>query len=412
MLRAGAHCARDPAGTQLGGGQSPGGTIHRAAQAPATTACHGHARVASTQRRQRHGRTTQDSPSDRLPSEPPLSSWIWLDGVCLSEEFSTRFRVLQSCPSFIRGRYRHAQRIALELISTASLAGDVIAEERGWKLFGLLSKMLLHRSESKGSVGKRELEARCDAFARGEWHTLLAAAGRLAVTRHNRQSHNRANKYESAVAKIRMEECRKARQILTSKGLAPGSPETLAQLKASRPAEPTELLPPEVISFAPASPIAIRSDVFVQTLKSAPRGSASGPGGTTYEHLKVALDDEQTTELMVAASTRFARAELPATVAKAFMAARMTALKKNDGRPRGVATGTSFRRIVASCLARIVGKEVEDACLPFLYALSSRAGTECVGHLFRAACDLDATAIVLSIDGVGAFDNVKRGHAP
>ena len=44
---------------------------------------------------------------------------------------------------------------------------------------------------------------------------------------------------------------------------------------------------------------------------------------------------------------------------------------------------------------------VEETCAPFQFALSTRAGTDCVGHAIRAATDADHEATVLSIDGVG-----------
>ena len=43
----------------------------------------------------------------------------------------------------------------------------------------------------------------------------------------------------------------------------------------------------------------------------------------------------------------------------------MTALQKKDGGARGIATGTSFRRLVAKTLARQFGKQVESSALPF-----------------------------------------------
>ena len=45
---------------------------------------------------------------------------------------------------------------------------------------------------------------------------------------------------------------------------------------------------------------------------------------------------------------------------------------------------------------------------PFQYALSTRAGTECTAHAIQALTDLDHTATVVSIDGIGAFDVVSR----
>ena len=75
---------------------------------------------------------------------------------------------------------------------------------------------------------------------------------------------------------------------------------------------------------------------------------------------------------------------------------------------RGTATGTSFRRLGAKTLARQFGAAVEATCAPFRFALSTRAGVDCVGHAVRVATDQNTEATVLSIDGVGAYDHVLR----
>ena len=49
-----------------------------------------------------------------------------------------------------------------------------------------------------------------------------------------------------------------------------------------------------------------------------------------------------------------------------FMDATMTASRQLDNRVRGIATGTSFRRLVAETLSRQLGKVVESTCAPFL----------------------------------------------
>ena len=69
---------------------------------------------------------------------------------------------------------------------------------------------------------------------------------------------------------------------------------------------------------------------------------------------------------------------------------------------------TSFRRLVAKTLARQFGAVVEATCSPFQFALSTRAGTDCVGHAVRFATDTNPATTVLSIDGVGAYDHVFR----
>ncbi len=325
-----------------------------------------------------------------------------------------RRRVLKSCPGPVGGRYRHAQRIALEVIGTAARDGNRLAEDRAWKLFGLLSIMLLHKPQGTNFVSPTELERRFVAFARGEWAQLVEAAKPNALNgqppRQRSAEEEQVHRQNLACARVRMEECAKARQALTSSALAPGNQATLDELQdpTKRRREPAERLPADVVNFQPACAVDIKFGLFAKVLKSAPRGAASGPGYTTTELLKVALDDEDTARLLHHAALRLARAEVLAGIAEAFMTARMTALLKPNGRVRGIATGTAFRRIVASCLARVVGQEVEKACAPFQYALSTRAGTECVGHIFRAAMDLNNRSCVLSTDGIGAFDHIKR----
>ena len=122
--------------------------------------------------------------------------------------------------------------------------------------------------------------------------------------------------------------------------------------------------------------------------------------------LKVCLDDGELLQLLTAAAEDFARASVPQEIFRAFQKAHMTALAKKDGGVRGIATGTSFRRLVAKSLARQFAKEVESVCAQF--ALSTRAGTDCVGHAVRAMTDAHSTSTVLSIDGIGAYDHVFR----
>ena len=113
-----------------------------------------------------------------------------------------------------------------------------------------------------------------------------------------------------------------------------------------------------------------------------------------------------TMELLFEAITSLARANVPVKIAEVLMGARLTALTKPDGRVRGIATGSSLRRLVARILARQFMGAFEKECAPFQYALSTRAGTDCVGHLLRASTDRDPTSTVLSVDGIGAYDHV------
>ena len=128
----------------------------------------------------------------------------------------------------------------------------------------------------------------------------------------------------------------------------------------------------------------------------------------TGEHLQTLLDDEHCCDLLHHAATLLARADIPGPVAEALRLRRLTALRKSNGKVRGIVTGDVFRRLVARTLAQQVGEEVEQATAPFQFALSTRAGTECVAHLVQTLTQDDPAATVVSIDGIGAFDLMSR----
>ena len=64
------------------------------------------------------------------------------DDVNMVHEFSRRAMVMQNIPRCIRGPFRNALRIALEEMNAR---GDAVRQERGWKLFMLLPRLLLSR---------------------------------------------------------------------------------------------------------------------------------------------------------------------------------------------------------------------------------------------------------------------------
>ena len=138
-------------------------------------------------------------------------------------------------------------------------------------------------------------------------------------------------------------------------------------------------LPAEVADYVPDAPLSLDRKAFTACLKSSPRGSAPGPGGGTFEQLRVLLDDAEGLESLLDAAESLARAEVPSPIAQAYMTARMTALQKPGGGVRGIVVGTALRRLVARTLARQFGPEIEAACAPFQFALSTRAGTDCHG---------------------------------
>ena len=150
-------------------------------------------------------------------------------------------------------------------------------------------------------------------------------------------------------------------------------------------------IPAGVMATSPTS-VNVDSFTFSKCLSSTSSGSASGPGGCTYEMLKVCLGDTEATHLLFHAPEELARAKAPEPVTRAFMTATVTALRKPDGGARGIEKGTSCRRQVTKTLARQFGKVAEAVCATFQFAVSTRGGTDFVGYAMRAMSDADQSA--------------------
>ena len=100
---------------------------------------------------------------------------------------------------------------------------------------------------------------------------------------------------------------------------------------------------------------------------------------------------------------------MPTEVLQALRIGRMTAFQKPTGGVRGIVVGDFVRRLVARTMARQLGPAVESATAPYQFALSTKAGSECVAHVAQALTDMDDNATLLSVDGMGVFDLVSRG---
>ena len=103
-----------------------------------------------------------------------------------------------------------------------------------------------------------------------------------------------------------------------------------------------------------------------------------------------------------------ARASIPKEVLKAIRMGRMTALQKPTGGVRGIVAGDIIQRLVSRTVAQQIRKKVERATAPFQYALSTRAGCECIAHAIQAMTDANRQSTFLSVDGIGAYDIVSR----
>ena len=113
-------------------------------------------------------------------------------------------------------------------------------------------------------------------------------------------------------------------------------------------------------------------------------------------------------DLLHNAAQRLACANVPAQIAAGLRLGRMVALQKPAGGIQALVMGDVFRRLVSRTLAQQLGAQLQEACAPFQYALTTRAGTEALARALRFATESHQSTTVVSVDGVGAYDHISR----
>ena len=101
-------------------------------------------------------------------------------------------------------------------------------------------------------------------------------------------------------------------------------------------------------------------------------------------------------QLFFQAAEMLARVQVPLAIKDAIRLGRLTALRKTDGGVRGIVAGDIVRRLVARTISQQLMERVEAATAPFQYAMSTRAGCECVAHALQGITEMSATATITS----------------
>ena len=268
------------------------------------------------------------------------------------------------------------------------------------EFFLLVPRMLLEPTEETGQVGKEIFNERMRKFLRGEWGELLAQCGQHGVTCNRKLDADALQRIqlEQAEAKVRLREISRARVHLMSDGVAPGNAETLNELEDPdlRPRVISEAIPDHILNFVPAESLRLDPDALLAALRSAGRGSAQDLGGMRYEHLRVLIDDDDLWGAFALMAQSYARAEMPVSVMQATRLGRMTALKKDNGRIRGIVASSLFRRLVCKTVARQYAEIFMESTAPFQYALQTKAGTEALAHALRYLAENDNEVVIIS----------------
>lgn len=107
-------------------------------------------------------------------------------------------------------------------------------------------------------------------------------------------------------------------------------------------------------------------------------------------------------------SQEVAQGNTPASAIHALSLGKLVAFQKPSGAVCGLVVGDFLRRLVARTIAQHFAQTFDRACHPYQFALATRAGSEALVHSLQLATGADPTLIILSVDGIGAYDHVSR----
>ena len=307
-----------------------------------------------------------------------------LDVLDLNLMFEGRANVMRSVPFVLHGAFRGALRVAMNEAILAREQNDVPREERAWKLFFLLPRMLLTRPPRGGNIPPKKLEGRMQR----RWVELVAESeeacrvARTAAVRKRRRGLDQDRKAARAESLLVVGELSSTRQVLESADLAPGNLSTLRAFTdpEKRPPLPGEAPPRELLARMPDTPFQLDEDKLAHNIRKARRGAAPGPSGMTNEHLFALLESEDDVSLFTQFAGILARGDITPNAVEVIRRGGMSALRKASGGVRGIVVGDTPRRLVARTIAQHIG---DAATSPFHYALQTRAGRECVSHMLQ-----------------------------
>ena len=153
-------------------------------------------------------------------------------------------------------------------------------------------------------------------------------------------------------------------------------------------------------------PAFVTGRILNQALRNLPQGSAAGPSGWTYEHIKAATgcsEDARVAVLrLVQAMTSGSLPHLPR-----LLDARLLPFAKPSGGVHPTSIGQVWYRPAALC-ALAACPNAGSGLAPLQVAVGIRGGSQVVGHALRAGMSADPGCVTVQIDWQNAFNTLRR----
>ncbi len=303
-------------------------------------------------------------------------------------------------------------------IADATAQGQAEELRLLWLVFLSLPRLVLHclprdmRQDNQQTSLASLLQERLHDFQAGRWDTLFESARKMAprpIPPDVPVSGNDERKWTRACLLASLGELRRAMQCLLSLGLAPGAPGQLAAalrtlLRCS--ADPSHTAVP-----TPASdqPLQLNPKIFRKALLRGGRGSAPGPSGWRYEHLRTVLQLPGSGQGILRVSQLLVSSSVPPDIVELLGAASLTPLAKPAGGVRPLAVGEVLRRITARAVCMQAKDCFANDLVPHQFAVGLMGGCEAILKCIEVRVHEDPDLVVIALDVRNAYNHILRG---
>ena len=362
-----------------------------------------------------------------LPAAPMNDKWGWAETLAPATAYHLHFsrpRMYRRIPKNLRGEAALALRVALQRVI------DFPFDPAGWVVFFMFPLWCLRQIKDTGSKSQlAETRRQFHDYASGKWEQLhreleaqlFSASVRPAPAQPETEDpggapEDKTQAFEDwcirkAIKLGRERELSRAARALHPSEPAPANLDTVQALLSLHPPA-TDDLPPWLQDFQPTTPFVLSEEVLKRSLHNAPRLSAGGPSGWTYEFLRdlCPCDDEAGLfPLLFTVCSRIAQGQAPPFAYRTLTMARLLAIQKPDSSGiRPVAIGETLARLVGRAMVVQLRDALQQALMPLQFGIAVQGGTEAVVLGIRAALQAHPDWVVLKVDVSNAFNSVHR----
>lgn len=156
------------------------------------------------------------------------------------------------------------------------------------------------------------------------------------------------------------------------------------------------------------APLVISAAELLETVAAAPRMSAAGLSGWTYDLIRIVVSDELAAAVSAKLLTLMAAGRLGQT--ELWLKSRLVLLPKPSGGVRPLSIGEAWTRMLGRALAKRFASRVAAVLSPLQLGIGVRGGVELCAHALQAAAKAVRAGgtVMQSIDSVNAFNTVSR----